>query len=302
MNYNFFEMLIACSISSILSLLLISSFKQKQLQSLFMPFISLSIGLMLGLSFLHGLPEVFELGMPIQHIFYTLLLGILSLFLLEKFGIFRHDHHHEEDGHAHEKGYNQKLAKNAGIGILMGSSIHRLADGLLIGTAFLHSQLVGWMTASSIIIHEIPQMLGDFMIFKHAGLSRVRLFVYALIMSLVVIVGGCLAWLALPIIQEILPYILTFGYSFLIYVAISDLLPQIHHHHSRQELFSQLVFMAIGLGFIFFLNDHHHHGHQNHHQRVQQKEHQDHQDQQKVNKNTSKQAHDHDHDHDHDHE
>lgn len=255
----FFQMLVACSISSIVSLLLIYSLKPKHLQALFTPFIGLSIGLMLGLSFLHGLPEVLSYAIKPTHVFYILLLGILSLFLLEKFGVFRHDHHHEEDGHNHEKGYNQKLAKNGGIGILMGSSIHRFADGLLIGTAFLHDSAIGWMTAAAIIMHEIPQMLGDFMIFKHAGLSRLRLLVYAIIMSSVVIFGGGLAWVALPAVQEILPYILTLGYSFLIYVAISDLLPQVHHHHNRKELLVQLSSIAAGLLLMFFLSHHEDH-------------------------------------------
>ena len=105
-----------------------------------------------------------------------MLAALIGFFVLEKIALLRHSHHHEGDGHHHHKGHDRHEAGRGGVMILIGSSLHNLCDGVLVAAAFLTDPLLGVLTAASIIVHEVPHKLGDFVVLLNAGLARRRAF------------------------------------------------------------------------------------------------------------------------------
>ena len=209
--------------------------------------ISLSVGILLSTSLLHALPEAFESNASIHVLFATLLAGLLVFFLLEKFTILRHSHHYEGDGHDHEHGHDAHEAGKSGWMILVGDGLHNFTDGILIAAAFLADPKLGIITALAIIAHEIPQEIGNFIVLLNAGLSKTLAYVYNLICSLMAVVGGLVGYYALGSGMHLIPYVLVVASSGFIYIAVSDLMPQMQRRATLRESVTQFVLIALGV-------------------------------------------------------
>lgn len=258
--------ILICTLASGLVTLCVTSFLSvKRLQNLLSPLVSLSIGFILSLCFLHGLPELFNHADLSAHTLFAYFLGsILVLFLMEKFKLFRHDHHHEHDGHQHTHGFNKQVAGHLGFSILIGSSIHHFSDGMLIAAAFFKSTQHGFTTSLGVIMHEVPQLVGDFILLLGAGLTRRRAITYTLLSCVAIVLGAITVLLNADFVQAYLPYCLIVGYSMLTYVAISDLLPQIQEHKSRKEWITQLTMLTLGLAIMYAILEGFSHEHDEH--------------------------------------
>ena len=221
--------------------------------------ISLSVGMMLSTSLLHALPEAFEMQAKPEHLFLTLLIGLLAFFLLEKFSILRHSHHHEGDGHHHEKGFDRHEAGSAGWMILIGHGFHSITDGILISAAFLANPYLGLITSLAILAHEIPQQVSDFML--NAGFSRKRAFFYSLSNTVTSMGGALIGYYTLGRAQELIPYVLTLASAGFIYIALSDLMPQMQRRSTIRETIPQIVLVAAGIAIIFAITHSLHHSH-----------------------------------------
>jgi zinc and cadmium transporter len=215
--------------------------------------VSLSVGIMLSTSLLHALPEAFESGTDPRHLFGALLAGLLAFFLLEKLAILRHSHHHEHDGHHHHHGHDKAEAGRAGWMILLGDGMHNFTDGILIAAAFLANPQLGIVTGVAIIAHEIPQEIGDFIVLLNAGFSRTRAYVYNLLCSLLSVAGGVLGYYTLDKATNLIPYVLVFASSGFIYIAVSDLMPQMQRRATMRETIPQVFLIAIGVVIVLFL-------------------------------------------------
>lgn len=215
--------------------------------------VSLSVGIMLSTSLLHSLPEAFESQTDPQALFMTLLAGLFAFFLLEKLSVLRHSHHHEHDGHFHEEGHDRREAGKSGWTIMVGDGLHNFTDGILIAAAFLADPMVGLMTSLAIIAHEIPQEVGDFIVLMNAGFSRTRAFVFNLLCSLLAVVGGLVGYFALEKAQSLIPYVLVFASSGFIYIAVSDLMPQMQRRTTVRETIPQIVLIAVGVAIVMLL-------------------------------------------------
>ncbi|MEO5934183.1 MAG: ZIP family metal transporter, partial [Duganella sp.] len=218
--------------------------------------VSLSVGIMLSTSLLHALPEAFESHASARSLFATLLAGLLAFFLLEKLAIMRHSHHHEGDGH-HHHGHDKHEAGKAGWMILVGDGMHNFTDGILIAAAFMANPELGLVTALAIIAHEIPQEIGDFIVLLNAGFSRTRAYVYNLLCSLLAIAGGLLGYYTLDRASELIPYVLVFASSGFIYIAVSDLMPQMQRRATLRESVPQVLLIASGVAIVLFLTNGH---------------------------------------------
>jgi zinc and cadmium transporter len=217
--------------------------------------VSLSVGVLLATALLHSLPEAFSMeGANPQLLFATLLAGLLGFFLLEKIALLRHDHHHEGDGHHHHHGHDAENAGRSGWMILVGDGIHNFVDGILIAAAFMADYQVGIFTAIAIIAHEIPQEIGDFIVLLNAGFSRTRALLYNLICGLSAVVGGVLAYFFLESANTAMPYLLVIASSSFIYIAVSDLIPQMHRRPHWVESLRQTILIACGVGFVILLS------------------------------------------------
>ncbi len=217
--------------------------------------VSFAVGALLGASFLGLLPHALEHEYPVDahNVGLTLLLGLLTFFLLEKLVLWRHCHHDHCDGHLPEDNpqHTNNRKQAAGTLILIGDTIHNFVDGILIAAAFMTDIHLGIVTALAIAAHEIPQELGDFVILLHSGFNRKKALFYNILASLGTVVGALLAYFALSDMQHVLPYILIIAASSFIYIAVADLIPGLHNKVKPSETLQQVLLIAAGTVFIF---------------------------------------------------
>ncbi|RZI41906.1 ZIP family metal transporter [Herbaspirillum sp. HC18] len=245
--------MLATTIAGFISITAAAVFSFSLLSKMVERMVSLSVGILLSTSLLHALPEAFESGADTHALFATLLAGLLGFFLLEKTAILRHSHHYEGDGHGHEHGHDADEAGKAGWMILVGDGLHNFTDGILIAAAFLANPGLGLITALAIIAHEIPQEIGDFIVLLNAGFTRTRAYVYNLLCSLMAVAGGVIGYFSLERASSLIPYVLVFASSGFIYIAVSDLMPQMQRRATLRDTIPQVLLIAVGVGVVLFL-------------------------------------------------
>lgn len=222
--------------------------------------VSLSTGILLGTALLQVLPEAFESGTEPHALFATLLAGLLAFFLLEKAELYRHDHHHEGDGHHHHHDHDAEQAGRGGYSVLVGDSIHNFCDGIIIAAAFIADPWLGVTTSLAIILHEIPQEVGDTIVLINAGFGRRKALLFNALSGLAAVVGGVLGYFVLAWWQSLFPYLLVVAASSFIYVAVADLIPQMQRRMPWREMASQVAWIGAGLALIVvaigFMHEH----------------------------------------------
>lgn len=222
------------------SVLLIKEETRKKL----MPgLLSFATGTLLGAAFLGMLPEVSK-QLPASDIFLWILIGLLIFFSLEKFVLWRHCH----DEHCDEEKHHAE-----GSLILIGDAFHNFADGIMIAATFLHSIPLGIAAAIAIILHEIPQEIGDFAILLESGFSTQKAFLYNALSSLSALVGALLGFVFLKELQELVPYVLTISAASFIYISIGDLFPNLHRHTQPLQSLLQFLLILLGIFLMAFL-------------------------------------------------
>lgn len=228
--------------------------------------VSLSVGVLLSVALLHLLPEAFETAQSDAHVLFGVMLAsLIGFFVLEKIALLRHNHHHEGDGHGHHHGHDRHEAGRGGMLILVGSSLHNLCDGVLVAAAFLTDPMLGVLTAASIIIHEVPHKLGDFVVLINAGLARRRAVALILFTSLCTAVGGGVGYFVLQHAQPLLPYVLVVAASSFLYISVADLIPQMHERVTLADAVPQLLLVGLGVAIIYGVTSVLHHGHDHDH-------------------------------------
>ncbi len=210
--------------------------------------VSFAIGALLGAAFLALLPHALEAPhVRPADIMLVVLLGVLAFFLLEKLVLWRHCHTADCDRHA--PGGHRHSA--AGHLILVGDAIHNFVDGVLIASAFFVDVQLGMVTGLAVLAHELPQELGDFAILLHSGFTRRKALVYNLLVSLGTVAGGVAGYLFLSAIEHMVPYVLAIAASSFIYIAVADLIPDLHQRIDGRATMQQLVLILAGVGVIY---------------------------------------------------
>jgi zinc and cadmium transporter len=254
--------ILATTVAGVLSIAAAASLSLTILSRMVDKMVSLSVGVLLATALLHSLPEAFTSpSVDIPSLFIALMAGLLGFFILEKAALLRHSHHHEHDGHGHHHGHDAESAGKSGLVILMGDSLHNFADGILIAAAFLIDPQIGILTAVAIGLHEIPQEIGDFIVLLNAGFSKVRALVYNLISSLMAVVGGVLGYFFLDKAEALIPYVIVFASSSFIYIAVSDLMPQMHKKPKLKESLEQVALILLGVLLVVAISELTHVGH-----------------------------------------
>jgi zinc and cadmium transporter len=198
--------------------------------------ISYAVGTLIGVALLALVPEALA-ELPARPAMLTMAAGILSFFLLEKAVIWRHCHH-DEDCHVHS---------TAASLVIIGDVFHTFVDGAVIAAAVLTSVPLGLTTAVAVATHEIPQEVGDVAILLRAGYSRMRAFTLNVLAGLGGILGAAAMVLASKVVPQGLPYVLAFAAGNFLYVAMSDLIPDLHRGNSVGGLRQVLL---IGAGIV----------------------------------------------------
>jgi len=221
--------------------------------------VSFAIGALLGAAFLGLLPHALESPYvsDAHDITFTVLIGLLTFFVLEKLVIWRHCHHFEcevhgsdDNQHRHDHGENQAPTP-AGTLVLIGDAFHNFVDGVLIAAAFLTDIHLGIVTAIAVAAHEIPQEVGDFAILLQSGFSRSKALLFNVLSSLTTVLGAVLAYYSLSSAESYLPYVLAVAASSFIYVAVADLIPGLHKQTAIAESLKQIALIGIGVTVVF---------------------------------------------------
>jgi zinc and cadmium transporter len=200
--------------------------------------VSYAVGALLGVALLALLPEALT-DLTSTATFATLLLGILVFFVLEKLVLLRHCH--ADACHVH--GATATL-------VLIGDAFHNFIDGAIISAAVLSAVPLGVNTAIAVAAHEIPQEVGDFAILLAAGYSRSRAMLLNVVSGVSGIVGALLAYGAVAVIPGVRPYVLAFSSASLIYIAMADLIPDLHRGQVDANAVRQVALIAAGIATI----------------------------------------------------
>jgi zinc and cadmium transporter len=197
--------------------------------------LSYAVGALLGVSLLALLPEALEGVAPVSALG-TLLVGILTFFVLEKLVLLRHCHTNECKVH----GATAPL-------VLIGSAFHNFIDGAIICTAVLASVPLGVNTALAVAAHEIPQEVGDVAVLLAAGYSRRRALVLNVVSGASGLAGALIAYATVGLVPNIRPFVLAFSAASLLYVAMSDLIPDLHRGQSDPNAVRQVMLILAGI-------------------------------------------------------
>jgi zinc and cadmium transporter len=208
--------------------------------------VSFAVGAMLAAAFLHLLPEAIMQASSVEGVFATTLAGLLALFLLEKVALWRHHHEH---GEAHGAGHTSHSHAHRPIAavVVIGDGFHNFVDGVLIASAFVVSPAVGIGATLAIVAHEVPQETGDFIVLLDCGLSRMQALALNVASSLTAVAGGVVGYYALSFAEGATPYLLALAAASFIYIAVADLIPNLHRASDTGSTAWQVSLIAAGV-------------------------------------------------------
>jgi zinc and cadmium transporter len=250
MTIPFIYSLISVLIISLISLIGIFtlSLKESTLRKYVFVFVSLALGALLGDAFIHLIPEALEETGDPTKVFLFVIFGIFIFFVLEK---VLHWHHHLDDAENH--------TKPVGKMILISDGFHNFLDGVIIGASYLVSVEVGIATTIAVMIHEIPQEIGDYGVLIHAGYTKARALFLNFVSALLSAVGVILVFILGETLEGVLVWFLAVAAGGFIYIALSDLIPELHNHseekqnfgHTFVQIFVAIVGVLIMYGLLF---------------------------------------------------
>lgn len=178
--------------------------------------VSFAAGSMIAVSFFDLLPEAIGESGNIMLVMECLVVGFIIFLLIEK--AFLIYHCHDENCHLHS---SVKL-------VMFGDSVHNFLDGVAIAASLLVSPALGIATTLAIIIHEVPQEIGDLGVLIHAGFSKGKALIFNILSGMFAVLGGVVGFYYLHRFETYIPYILALTAGGFIYIAAADLLPEIH--------------------------------------------------------------------------
>ncbi len=219
-------------------------FINEKIQKALIPIlIAFATGVLLTAAFLGLIPKAIEeVGEP--HIIMPFILGgILFFFIMEKVVIWRNCRDKTCEVHSHASGPI----------ILMGDSLHNLTDGIVIAAAFLSGLNLGFVAGFTIIFHELAHETGDFGILLHSGYSKKKAFIYNVISSSTTIPASIISYFIFDSIEFVVPFLLAISAASFIYIALSDLTPDLHQHTDLKYILRQVLVMVIGITMMVIL-------------------------------------------------
>lgn len=213
-------------------------------KKLLLMLVSFASGTLLGGAFLHLIPEALLSNAGVvesENLFFTILAGILTFFLLEKF-LWRHCH--ERECPIHVFAYLS----------LLGDGVHNFIDGVIMATSFMVNIPLGLATTFAVVTHEIPQEIGDFGILVYGGLSKAKALFFNLVSALMAVLGALFMFVFAPYLPS-LAYFLVFAAGSFIYIATTDLIPELQKERDAWRSLIQFVLLLLGILLMLLLKD-----------------------------------------------
>lgn len=227
-----------CSVGLAALMLLFKSSRMAIITAIMIPY---AIGTLLGAAFFGMIPHA-QKQLSSEQVLPIVLAGLILFFMLEKFALWRHCHETPCDIHT-----------RSGAMILIGDSVHNFVDGVAIAVAFNNSIALGIATSVAVIAHEVPQEAGDFAILLESGYSKSRALYLNALSSLASVAGAVIAFFLLPVVQLLVPYLLSISAASFIYIALADLVPGRRATGGLKSLIWELPLIALGVGTIVAL-------------------------------------------------
>lgn len=226
------------SLGSIIGIFTLAINKHK-LSKILLFLVSLSAGTLMGGAFLHLLPEAVE-NLDPQSLFSTVLLSFVMFFLIEKIFHWRHCHKGECDIHTF------------GTMNLIGDSIHNFIDGLIIAATFATDIRLGITTSLAVALHEIPQEIGDFGVLVYSGYSRKKALLANFAVASTIILGVFTGFYISDHIHDLVNYLIPFAAGGFIYIAASDLMPEIRKETNLSKSLISFGTFILGVLIMYF--------------------------------------------------
>jgi zinc and cadmium transporter len=230
------------SLLSLIGLAFISV-SEKKLKQIVFVMVSLAVGGLFGDAFIHLLPQSFEkLGSEVRASLFVLA-GIFAFFVLEKFLLWRHQHVFGFDQGIHPVGYINLLA----------DAVHNFIDGVIIGASYMVSLPVGIATTTAVIFHEVPHELGNFFVLLFAGFTKTKALFFNFLSALFAILGTVVSLLVGSKIEDFSMVMLPLAAGGFIYIAGSDLVPELNKESDLFKSVVQMIAIALGVGLMLLL-------------------------------------------------
>jgi zinc and cadmium transporter len=226
------------------------SVKPARLQKIIFVLVSFAVGGLFGDAFLHLLPESFYILQNHVLIGELIIAGILVFFVLEKFILWRHKHHILTD--------TEPAIKPLGYMSILADGCHNIIDGVLIGSSYMVNPTLGLTTTVAVILHEIPHEIGNFGVLIHSGFSIKRALWFNFLAACTAILGTVSALVLGQSIKGFSDFVLPFAAGSFIYIAGSDLVPELKKETTINQSVNQFIFIVLGIlllyGFRFLGN------------------------------------------------
>ena len=216
---------------------------KKTLNKLILFLVAVSVGSLLGGVFLHLIPEIIDTSGFTLTVAFLVLGGIILFFVIENFIHWRHCHIQTSKQHPHPVG-----AMN-----LIGDAIHNFTDGLIIAAAYFVSMPIGIATTLAVLIHEIPQEIGDFGILLYAGYSKKKALLFNFLSALVAVIGAIIGIIFAEKSTVFSYIVLPIAAGGFLYIAGSDLIPEIHKQQENKFSFRNLAGILLGILIMYAL-------------------------------------------------
>jgi zinc and cadmium transporter len=209
----------------------------ERLRKILIYLISFSAGALFGDAFIHLLPEIIEDGgFGIMSAIY-ILVGILMFFILEKVIHWQHCHMPITKHHVHSFAYMN----------LVGDSLHNFIDGLIIAGSYIASMPAGIATTIAVLLHEIPQEIGDFGVLIHGGFSKGKAILMNFITALTAVLGVVVAIILANFVSNIQQVLIPLAIGGFLYIAGSDLIPELHKETRVWISLGQIMAFILGI-------------------------------------------------------
>ncbi len=239
---NFLLAIFSAFIVSLVSLIGIFSLllSETALSNILLLLLGFGAGGLIGGAFLHILPEAVGESEEFLTPFIYAISGFALFFLLEKFFYWRHCHNEKCDIHIFT--YLN----------LIGDGFHNFIDGLVIGTSFLTDIRLGVITTLAIVMHEIPQELGDFGVLVYGGFGKFKALFWNFISAAVSIIGAIIGYFFASRVAGFEDVLLSVAGGGFIYIASCDLIPELHKQPDKKKSMLSIIFFLLGI-FVMLL-------------------------------------------------
>ncbi|MEW6221916.1 MAG: ZIP family metal transporter [Candidatus Hadarchaeota archaeon] len=208
---------------------------EKLLKKILLALIGFAAGALIGGAFLHLLPETIRSGVAsLENIFITVIIGFVMFFVLEKL-LWRHCH--ERACPIHTFAYLN----------LFGDGVHNFIDGLVMAASFVVNVPLGLTTTLAIAAHEIPQEIGDLGVLVYGGLKPRKALLLNFITALTAVAGGVTGYYLFPYLGGAMVFLLPFAAGGFIYIAASDLVPELHKESNTTKTVMSFASFLVGV-------------------------------------------------------